>query len=211
MGIVWTLRARGLAPSLGACGSLVVAAVCCLLLASALITFRGWPGRGEAPGGGTIALTAPAGKAAGRSGAGPSAPAAATVAAPAAARRLASRPARRRAGTRRAPADRPPAPAGTKSPAAPAPAPAAPAAPAAGAPAADPAPVAGKPAVPLPDLPLPAPPSGAVEQTIATVRPRVEAPLPPAVRQPVVPVLDTVQETGRTVDGVSGALLPTLP
>jgi hypothetical protein len=39
----------------------------------------------------------------------------------------------------------------------------------------------------------------------------VEAPLPPAVRQPVEPVLDTVQETGRTVDGVTGALLPTLP
>src|SRR5687768_13410134 len=83
MGIVWTLRARGLVPSLGAGGSLVVAALCCLLLASAVISFRDWPGSGGTTTEGTIAMPAPAAKASGRAAAGPSAPAAAVaVAAP---------------------------------------------------------------------------------------------------------------------------------
>jgi hypothetical protein len=59
MGIVWTLRARGLAPSLGAGGSLVVAIFCCLLFATAVLTFRDWPGSGGASPGGTVTMAAP--------------------------------------------------------------------------------------------------------------------------------------------------------
>jgi hypothetical protein len=36
-------------------------------------------------------------------------------------------------------------------------------------------------------------------------------PLPPAVREPVQPVLDTVQQVGRTVDETAAPLLPALP
>src|SRR5215216_1155796 len=99
MGIVWTLRGRGLVPSLGAGGSLVVAALCCLLLATALLTFRDWPDRGEASPGGTVTMTPPAAKAAGRAASGPAAPVAATaVTAPAAGDRASgSRPVRRSA------------------------------------------------------------------------------------------------------------------
>ncbi len=39
----------------------------------------------------------------------------------------------------------------------------------------------------------------------------VEEPLPPAVKQPIQPVLDTVHDVGRTVDETGGPLLPTLP
>jgi hypothetical protein len=67
--------------------------------------------------------------------------------------------------------------------------------------------------VPVPQLP------GTVEGTVEQVRKRVdELPLPPAVKEPVQPVLDqakpvldTVQQVGRTVDGVTKPLLPTLP
>src|SRR4051794_5196163 len=82
MGIVWTLRARGLAPSLGAGGSLVVASLCCLLFATALISFRDWPGRDGTSPDGTVTLAPPPGKAAGRVASGPS-PAAVAVSAPA--------------------------------------------------------------------------------------------------------------------------------
>jgi len=56
-----------------------------------------------------------------------------------------------------------------------------------------------------------APTTGVVEGTVEQVRSRVEEPLPPAVQQPIEPVLDTVQQVTRTVDGVTGQLLPTLP
>jgi len=56
-----------------------------------------------------------------------------------------------------------------------------------------------------------APTTGTVEGTVEQVRSRVEEPLPPAVQQPIEPVLDTVQQVTRTVDGVTGQLLPTLP
>jgi hypothetical protein len=217
MGIVWTLRRRGLGPSLGAGGSLVVAAVCCLLLATALISFRDWPGRSEAAPGGTIAmpaLSAPAAKAAGRSASGPSAPAVAAVASPSAATRSASsRPARRGGSPLRSPAARRPAPAGTNPPASSAPV--TPVAPVA-APAPEPAPAGLAPAASVPKQPVvvappAAPTTGVVEGTVEQVRSRVEEPLPPAVQQPIEPVLDTVQQVTRTVDGVTGQLLPTLP
>jgi hypothetical protein len=56
----------------------------------------------------------------------------------------------------------------------------------------------------------PAPTRGTVEGVVEQVR-RAEEPLPPAVREPVQPVLDTVQQVGRTVDEVTGPLLPVLP
>jgi hypothetical protein len=56
-----------------------------------------------------------------------------------------------------------------------------------------------------------APTTGTGEGTVEQVRSRVEEALPPAVRQPIEPVLDTVQQVTRTVDGVAGRLLPTLP
>jgi hypothetical protein len=216
MGIAWTLRARGLVSSLGAGGSLVVAGVCCLLLATALLTFRDWPGRGDSSPRGTIAVPAPAEKAAGRAASGPVAPVAAASTAPAARRRGAAvrgtRPVRR-AGSRTAPAA-PSPPAGTDGPA-----PSGPVAetrPTPGAthpvtaaepdaPATDP-----QPGLPLPDLPLPDPQSGQVEQLVETVR-QVEEPLPPVVREPVRPVLDTVQQVGHTVDETVGPVLPALP
>src|SRR6476659_10140152 len=100
MGIVWTLRARGLAPSLGAGGSLVVAALCCLVFATALLTFRDWPGRGDASPGGTITMSPPAGKAAGRVASGPAPAVVAASTAPAAAAHPARRD--RRSASRRA-------------------------------------------------------------------------------------------------------------
>jgi len=203
MGIVWTLRARGLAPSLGAGGSLVVAVLCCLIFATAVLTFRDWPGSGDAAPGGTITLPAPPAKAAGRSASGPSAPAAsAAAAAPARRRSTASRPARRSAPRR---AGRAPAPASPTTPAAPAPAPVA-AAPVASQPAAS-APQGASPSSPGPQRPSPGP----AETIVGTVRGQAEPLLPPVVAEPVQPVLDTVQQVGRTVDDVAGPLLPTLP
>src|SRR5215218_11224788 len=206
MGIVWTLRARGLAPSLGAGGSLVVAALCCLILGTAVLTFRDWPERGDTSPGGSITMTPPAAKAAGRAASGPSAPFAASVvvAAPARDRATGARPVRR--STPRRGAAAPPAPAGTNPPPAAAPAPAAPA-PAAAAP--QPA-AAAPPSAPVAQPQAPAPAAGPVEGVVETVR-EVEKPLPPVVQQPIQPVLDTVQEVGRTVDETTGPLLPKLP
>jgi len=187
---------------------LVVAALCCLLLATVLLTFREWPGRGEASPGGEVTMTAPAAKAAGRAASGPVAPVAtATGAATAGARERTaeSRPVRRSAPRRGVGA--PPAPpAGATPPAAPAP-------------AANPAPATSQPAATGPQAPAPAadPPSqparepGRVEGVVETVRPVVEDPLPPAVRRPVQPVLDTANEVGRTVDETTGSLLRALP
>jgi len=212
MGIVWTLRARGLAPSLGAGGSLVVASLCCLLFATALVTFRDWPGRGESSPDGTITMTPPAAKAAGRTLSGPASPVAVS-AAPAPSTSTSRRPARRAAGRsapRRAGAA-PQAPAGTNPPAASAPV----AAPAPGAPA----PAASQPAVSapqapapvaVPTIPQPKPGAGPVETVVETGR-EIIKPLPPVVQQPIQPVLDTVQQVGRTVDETAGPLLPTLP
>ncbi len=201
MGIVWTFRGRGLAPSLGAGGSLVVAALCCLLLATAFISFRDWPSGGGTSPGGTITMTPPAAKAAGRAASGPSAPAVAVaVAAPVVDRAAGDRGARRGA-TRRAPASAP-APAGTNPPPAPAPAPA----------PASPRPASSAPAAPVADPQPPAREPGRVEQLVQDVRQADDAlPLPPAVKEPVEPVLETVQQVGRTVDETTGPLLPALP
>jgi len=51
---------------------------------------------------------------------------------------------------------------------------------------------------------------GPVEQVVEGV-PGVEEPLPPAVRQPVQPLLDTVQDVAHTVDETAAPLLPKLP
>jgi hypothetical protein len=213
MGIVWTLRARGLAPSLGAGGSLVVAALCCLLFATALMTFRDWPGRGEPSPGGTITMSPPAGKAAGRVASGPVPAVVAASAAPVAATpgtRRDRRSAPRRAGRV------PQVPANTNSPAATAPAPApvpapAPApAPPAPAPAAATQPAASAPQAPPAANPQPARDPGLVERTVETGR-EVTKPLPPVLQEPIQPVLDTVQAVGKTVDDTVAPLLPTLP
>ena len=202
MGIVWTLRARGLAPSLGAGGSLVVAALCCLLFATALVTFHDWPGRGGTSPGGTITMAPPpSAKVAGRAASGPAAPVAVSVVAPALSRRTARRPAGRPAPRRAGGA--PQVPAGTNTPTSSAPVAApAPAAsqPAASAPQA-PAPVA------APTIPKPQPAAGPVETVVETGR-ELTKPLPPVVQQPIQPVLDTVQDVGKTVDDTVAPLLP---
>jgi hypothetical protein len=198
MGILWTLRARGLVPSLGAGGSLIVAGLCCLLFATALLTFRDWPGRGETAPGGTITMSPPAAKAVGRVASGPVAPAA-VAAAPARERARGTRPARR--GRPRRGSAAPQVPAGTNSPTTPAPA---------LAPAAAPRPAATQPAAAAPHAPAPSRPQGPVETTVQIGRETV-SPLPPVVAEPVQPVLDTVQAVGRTVDETAGPLLPTLP
>ena len=119
------------------------------------------------------------------------------------------------ATSRAAQGSRRPAPAGTNPPAAaPAPAPVA-APPAATAPAAT-APASAPPAQQAPATqpaqPAPARQPGTVEQVVEDVRRTDDAlPLPPVVREPVEPVLETVQQLGRTVDEVTGPLLPTLP
>jgi hypothetical protein len=203
MGNALTFRVRGLVPSLGAGGSLVVAALCCLLLATAFISFRDWPGRGEATSGGTITMPAPPAKAAGRAASGPSSPAAAAAAVPVTERAARRAPARR-GSARRAPAA-PQVPAGTSPPAAPAPS----------APVAAPAPAASQPAASAPATPVadpqqPAGEPGRVERLVEDIRKNTE-PLPPVVKEPVQPVLDAVQDVGQTVDDVTGPLLPTLP
>src|SRR5919202_5923980 len=80
VGIPSWLRIRGLAQSAGAGGSLIAAAVCCLIAVSALLAFRGWPGAADRGPDGRLALRAPHAKAAGRA---PSGPVAASTAAPA--------------------------------------------------------------------------------------------------------------------------------
>jgi hypothetical protein len=94
---------------------------------------------------------------------------------------------------------------GTNPPAASAPAPAAPA-------PASPRPASAAPAAPVAEPQPPAREPGRVEQVVEDVRQGTDAlPLPPVVQQPVQPVLDTVQDVGRTVDDTAGQLLPALP
>jgi hypothetical protein len=65
------LRVRGLAPSLGAGGSLVVAGLICLVGVSAMLAFRGWPGTDGARPDGSLSLRTPDAKASGRAAPGP--------------------------------------------------------------------------------------------------------------------------------------------
>ena len=62
----------------------------------------------------------------------------------------------------------------------------------------------------MPTIPKPQPAAGPVETVVETGR-EITKPLPPVVQQPIQPVLDTVQDVGRTVDETAGPLLPTLP
>jgi hypothetical protein len=60
----------------------------------------------------------------------------------------------------------------------------------------------------MPTVPVP---SGSTEQIVAAGRDTVNQvvpPLPRVVQQPVDDTLDTVQGVARTVDGVTGPLLP---
>ena len=214
VGIGWIIRARGLAPSIGAGGTIVVAALCCLAFVSALLTFRSWPSAGGGRGEGSLQVRVPEAKAAGRTAARPAPVVAAARVAPAARRSRGSRAGGRSATATprvrfRGSAPRASAPAAAPvRPAAPAPAPAA-SAPAASQPT-SPAPTGGSdPVVPAPRLPS----GGAVGQTVGTVRDAVQqvtrpVPVPPAVQQPVDGALDAVQGVAGTVDGVTGPLLP---
>ena len=205
MGIVWTLRARGLAPSLGAGGSLVVAALCCLLFATALVTFRDWPGRGELRRAGRSRWRRRRRRPPGRAASGPArrrrrvlGRARRRRAPPAAARPLRPAPRRRRAA---GPGGHEPAAAGG--------------------------------ARRRPRLrrrhaarrlrrrrlrarrrerePAARAHPGPVEGVVETGREVTKPLLPPVVQQPIQPVLDTVQAVGKTVDDTVAPLLPTLP
>src|SRR5688500_3835835 len=77
------LRVRGLAPSVGAGGSLVVAGLICLIGVSAMLGFRGWPATDTARPDGSLSLRTPVAKASGRAAPGPL-PAVALTSAPAA-------------------------------------------------------------------------------------------------------------------------------
>ena len=207
MGIVWTLRARGLAPSLGAGGSLVVAVLCCLIFATAVLTFRDWPGRGDASPDGTITMPAPPAKAAGRAASGPSAPAAVRRGRRAGRDSAPPRP-RPAAPRRAAPRRRAPAPGGhqpARAPPAPAPAAAAPVAsqPAASAPHGAP-PVLARPAA--------GPRPGPVEDDRGHVRGRDRA-AAPARRGGAGPARARHGAAGRPHGrrDAAGPLLPTLP
>jgi hypothetical protein len=222
-------RVRGLAPSVGAGGSLVGAGLVCLISVSAMLAHRDWPGTDDARPDGSLALRVPDAKAAGRASAGPPAaaaliPVAASTAggSDAVARTRADAPGRSDRGGG-------PDPGNARRPAADAP-------PVAGAP--QPAPVTATPQAPVQTgggsggsgggsqsggsggggsggggggggggaTPAPRP----VEQIVATTRQTVDqitAPLPPAppeVQRPVDGVLDTAQGVARTVDGVVG-------
>src|SRR3954451_22043308 len=108
VGFGWMIRARGLAPSVGAGGTIVGAGLGALLFVSALLTFRAWPERDGPRSDGSLSLRVPALKAAGRAAVGrPAAPAAASNAGPAAPRRAqrttrAARPRTRSAAPRAA-------------------------------------------------------------------------------------------------------------
>ena len=209
MGIVWTLRARGLAPSLGAGGSLVVAALCCLLLrlGDARLPRLARPRRGLARTG-RSRCPCPPRKAAGRAAVRSRPPPRRRRRRRAAPRpRAAARAARRRAAPAAAP-PRAPGPGGHE-PAAP-PRPRRPA----------PAPAAAR-AAPRPRPPRPAPQAPAQPEPARAARPGRDAssrpsaadetapPLPPVVqRSRSQPVLDTVQQVGRTVDETAGAAAP---
>jgi len=216
MGIVWIIRARGLAPSLGAGGTIVAAGLCCLLFVSALLTFRSWPSDGGPGSDGSLLVRVPEAKAAGRAAERP----APVSAAPARPVRTARRPARPVRGGGGAPAARVrfrgpqprsgapvPAPASPSRPVAPATQPTSP-------PPSSPTRTRLLPETPkLPDPPRVVPP-GTVENTVSTARGMVDGvtqqlpPAPPVVAQPVQKALDTVQGGAQTVDGVTGALLP---
>lgn len=197
-------RVRGLAYSFGAGGSLVVAALCCLVFVSAMLAFRDWPQRGEASPDGSISVRVPDAKAAGRSVSGPvtvaSAPAAAAAAAPAASDDRAATPRRRAAS----------APVLSPSPRAVTPV----VPPESSAP--DPAPAPAQPTAPEPTVPVAQPPaanapSGPTERVVETGREVVRTivpPLPPVVQQPVDAVLDVGEGAAGTVDAVTAPLLP---
>ena len=195
VGIGWIIRARGLAPSIGAGGTIVAAGLCALLFVSALLTFRAWPDGGGSRADGALSLRVPELKASGRAPAPRPAVSVRQASAPAPARASrGDRPARQRtrAATPRA-AFRAPAP----TVAAPAPS------------AAAPAPAATRPATPVrPVTTTPARPApGPLENSVASGRQPVEQAAPP-VAAPADPVLDTVQQTARTVDGIVKPLLP---
>ncbi|MEA2310117.1 MAG: hypothetical protein QOE28_85 [Solirubrobacteraceae bacterium] len=195
VGIVPNPRGKGLAPSLGAGGSLIVAGLCCLLAVSAMLAFRGWPGTDRGHSDGHLSLRAPAAKPA----------AARDVAAPvvaAAPSRTATRPAWR---SRRAAAHRRRAVRGPTAPT-----------PGASVPVGAPAPASSRSA---------AAPSGSGSGSAAPARPAAPGPverivttgqnlvapvtnaLPPAVQQVTQPVTGTVQNAAKTIDGT----LPPLP
>src|SRR5215218_9804082 len=71
VGFVSTWRVRGLGHSFGAGGSLVAAALCCLVTAGALLAFRDWPAASAAAPEGRLSLRVPPVKVAGRAAAGP--------------------------------------------------------------------------------------------------------------------------------------------
>jgi hypothetical protein len=223
MGIVWIIRARGLAPSVGAGGTIVAAGLCCLLFVSALLTFRSWPSDGGPGSDGSLLVRVPEAKAAGRVAEWP-APVSAAPARPARPDRPAAarRPARPVRGGGGAPAARvrfrgPQPRSGTVAP--PASRPSAPAASPAQQQPASPPPSSPTRTSLLPDTPKvpdppPVVPPGTVENTVRTARGVVDGvtqqlpPAPPVVAQPVQQTLDTVQGAAQTVDGVTGALLP---
>jgi hypothetical protein len=205
VGIGWIVRARGIAPSLGAGGTIIVAGLCCLVFVSSLLTFRSWPSGGGSGADGSLLVQVPEAKAAGRSAEQP-----APATAPGRARKGGA-PVRRVRFRGSQPRPATPAPAATR-PTAPAPS-ASPAAPTRSAsstspPASQPSP-AESPVVPVPSVP-----PGAVENTVGTVGGVVDdvtrplPPAPPVVAQPVQETLDTVQGVAQTVDDVTGPLLP---
>jgi hypothetical protein len=197
--IVSKLRARGLAPSVGAGGSLILAAVCCVLAVSAMLAFHGWPGREAGPGDGQLVLRTPAGKAAGRSAAGPAS------SAPSAARTAASTPGGASAATRRrAPRTTTARPRAVTVPVtAPAPASAGTGTTPAAAPASG---GSGSGSTPAAQPAAPGPVVQVVDAGRQLAAPVTQA-LPAPVAQPVQRTLDTVRTVAGTVDGT----LPPLP
>ena len=221
------LRVRGLAPSVGAGGSLVVAGLICLIGVSAMLAFRSWPGTDAGRPEGSLSLRTPAEKASGRAARGPlpavtlvsATPAGAGTAAGggAATRTRGDAPGRSDRGRGRGPVATTPQPPANATP-----------------------PASGAQPVPVTTTP-PAgqggggsgadggsgsgsggggtggggggggstPAGGPVQQVVGTGRQTVNnltapLPVPPAVQQPVDEVLDTTENVARTVDGVVG-------
>jgi hypothetical protein len=203
VGIGSIIRARGLAPSIGAGGTIVVAVLCCLVFVSALLTFRSWPGDDGPSADGSISLQVPRLKAEGRTQPRPPAPVVAAPARRASRAPAAARTPRRTATRRVVSAPRRPAPRGT------APAPSGGTSPST--PPSKPAPAPSGGSSGGGTTPQPPTQTGPVEETISGARDvvrQVAPPLPPVVQQPVDGTLDTVQGVARTVDGVTGPLLP---
>jgi hypothetical protein len=225
------LRVRGLLPSVGAGGSLIVAGLICLVGVSAMLAFRSWPGTDAARPDGSLSLRTPDAKAAGRAAPGPlpavaladattaDAADAAEAGGGATARTRGAAPGRsdRSPDRRDPPAGAPETPATTTPPAA----------------GTQPAPVTAAPPAGTDGGgsgseagsgsgdggsggggtggggggggATPAP--GSVQQVVGTGRQTVTEltaplPVPPAVEQPVDDVLDTTEGVARTVDGV---------